>query len=123
MKLNLCTVVTANVEDMRAFYSALLGTEPVSYRDSYFEYVLGATAFAIWREEEYLAYHAGSGQTLGSGGMLLEFEVEDVDSEYDRLRELGFVPLEFPDTKPWGHRNFSLLDPDGHTIVLYTVVE
>jgi uncharacterized glyoxalase superfamily protein PhnB len=123
VKLNLCTVVTGNIEEMRAFYSALLGTEPVSHRNNYFAYTLGATALALWREEEYLAYHSGSGQPLKGGGVLLELEVEDVDSEYSRLRELGLAPLEFPETKPWGHRNFSLLDPDGHTVVLYSTEE
>lgn len=52
----------------------------------------------------------------------LEFIVEDVDAEYERLREhVGEVVTE-PTTMPWGNRALLFRDPDGNLVNLFTPV-
>ncbi|MDN5795525.1 MAG: VOC family protein [Intrasporangium sp.] len=53
-------------------------------------------------------------------GLLVVFTVEDIDTEYDRLRgeDVSIVtPLE---TEPWGERYFQMSDPNG---VVYQLVQ
>ena len=48
----------------------------------------------------------------------LMFEVDNVDEEYDRLKQSG-MQIEFtlePTTFPWGARAFSFQDPDGNNV-------
>ena len=48
----------------------------------------------------------------------LMYEVDDVDEEYKRLKQLD-IQIEFvqePTTFPWGVRSFSFKDPDGNNI-------
>ncbi len=51
-----------------------------------------------------------------SSGLILNFEVDDVDAEYRRLQQQGVnFLLELRD-EPWGQRHFILADPAGNLI-------
>ncbi|MEU0545708.1 VOC family protein [Nocardia sp. NPDC005978] len=51
-------------------------------------------------------------------GLLVVFVVEDIDSEYERVRAEG-VTIETPiETEPWGERYFQMTDPNGVVIQL-----
>ncbi|MEV0435223.1 MULTISPECIES: VOC family protein [Nocardia] len=51
-------------------------------------------------------------------GVLVVFVVDDIDSEYERLRGAG-VPIETPiETEEWGERYFQMTDPNGVVIQL-----
>ena len=55
-------------------------------------------------------------------GMELSYEVDDVDGWYRWVREKGLsIRGELAD-KPWGHRSFSLTDPDGIKVILYSII-
>lgn len=48
-----------------------------------------------------------------AAGVIVAFEVDDIDAEYARLREAG-VPITTPlQTEPWGERFFQVADPNG----------
>ncbi len=58
--------------------------------------------------------------TFNGAGVMLNFKVEDVDEEHKRLTELGLetaMPLE---DHPWGDRGFSIIDPIGNAIYIYS---
>lgn len=46
-------------------------------------------------------------------GLLLNFEVDDVDAEYTRLVEAGLETVLSLRDEPWGQRHFILRGPDG----------
>ena len=51
---------------------------------------------------------------------MLNFKVDDVDSEYSRLTKEQLevaMPLE---DHPWGDRGFSVIDPIGNTVYIYS---
>ena len=52
----------------------------------------------------------------------LAYEVDGVDEQYRRVQEKG-LPIrgELAD-KPWGHRSFSVTDPDGIKVILYSTI-
>ena len=57
-----------------------------------------------------------------AGHCFLEFEVADVDQEYQRLQALNVAVIKPPTTQPWGLRSVWLLDPDGHKIHFFAQV-
>lgn len=56
------------------------------------------------------------------GGLILNFEVDDVDAEYDRLRAAGLpIHLELC-SEDFGQRHFITSDPNGIHIDVITVI-
>jgi catechol 2,3-dioxygenase-like lactoylglutathione lyase family enzyme len=47
-------------------------------------------------------------------GVELVLEVDDLAAEYDHVRVTGRPVDEEPTDRPWGLRDFRLLDPDGY---------
>jgi catechol 2,3-dioxygenase-like lactoylglutathione lyase family enzyme len=62
----------------------------------------------------------GPSHTAG-GGPFAAVEVDDVGALHARVTAKG-VPLHYPlEDKPWGHRGFSVLDPNGVELAFYSV--
>ncbi len=58
--------------------------------------------------------------TFSGTGVILNFKVDNVDAEHTRLIEAGLqitMPLE---NHPWGDRGFSVTDPIGNSIYIYS---
>jgi catechol 2,3-dioxygenase-like lactoylglutathione lyase family enzyme len=76
-------------------------------------------------EEPVAGFHFGTGYLVihkdhrdekmrrYAGGMHVEVRVDDIDSEYARLKAAGIQVSELHD-RPWGERNFRFEDPDGY---------
>ncbi len=61
------------------------------------------------------------GMALFSGaGVMLNFQVDDVDSEHSRLTGEGLPEVMPLDDHPWGDRGFSVTDPIGIAIYIYS---
>jgi uncharacterized glyoxalase superfamily protein PhnB len=123
MKLALVTIVTANLEPMRTFYQKVLQVEPQIYRGNYVEFPMEAGTLALWRQSEWEAFGITSMRGAANQSVLIEFEVEDVDREYTRLKALPMAWVQEVTTQPWGHRAFYVRDPDGNILNVHTVVE
>ena len=62
----------------------------------------------------------GAMPTFSGSGVMLNFKVDDVDAEHARLLEAGVqtaMPLE---DHPWGDRGFSVIDPIGNSVYIYS---
>jgi uncharacterized glyoxalase superfamily protein PhnB len=123
MKLALVTVITANLEPMRAFYQEVLQVEPQISRGNYIEFPLEAGTLALWRQSEFEAFGIAPMRGAANHSVLIEFEVEDVDGEYARLKGLQLEWVQELTTQPWGHRAFYVRDPDGNVLNFHTTVE
>jgi catechol 2,3-dioxygenase-like lactoylglutathione lyase family enzyme len=121
-KLTYACVLTRSVERLEAFYRAVLQIEPSAPRDTYREFNTPPGIFSLWSLDEFLdiATAAANGP-VQSGSVMLEFQVDDVDREYERLQSLGvdFV-LAPPTTLAWGNRSIYFRDPDGNLINFFT---
>ena len=123
MKLALVTIVTANLERMHTFYQEVLRIEPQVYRGNYVEFTMDAGTLALWRESESEAFVTVPMRGAANHSVLIEFEVEDVDGEYTRLKGLQMEWVQELTTQPWGHRAFYVRDPDGNVLNFHTAVE
>jgi len=52
----------------------------------------------------------------GTGTFTIGFNVEDVDTQYERIRAIGAEFVSRPTTWPWGARSMLFRDPDGNII-------
>ena len=55
-------------------------------------------------------------------GMYMYFEVENVDSFYQSLKEKNIATSSEPRDWPWGKREFAVKDPDGYRLIFFSNV-
>ena len=115
-------LITDDVSGLAAFYERITGT-PVEWSTPDFaELRTPAGTLAIGSTRTVALFGAGSARPADNHTAILEFLVDDVDAEYDRIRQ---VPTEFvnePTTMPWGNRSLLIRDPDRNLVNLFTPV-
>jgi uncharacterized glyoxalase superfamily protein PhnB len=62
----------------------------------------------------------GNMPIYGGTGVTLNFKVDDVDAEYVRLAEAGLKSVMPLEDHPWGDSGFSVADPIGNSIYIYS---
>src|SRR5690348_3428004 len=105
-RLAYSVILTNDIERLAAFYTAVLQTEP-QWNGAYAEFSTGHASFTLWSVDAY-AEIAGAAALprLGTGAIMLEFEVPDVDAEHVRLQRLAEFKIDFviaPTTMAWGN--------------------
>ena len=111
-------LISGDVRKLSAFYAELLGA-PVEGDES-FAIVRGQGAMlSVFSRAGMEAMVPGSMADAGSGNFTIEFEVDDVDSRYEKLAGSDVQVLKPPTTQPWGRRSLWLRDPDGNIINFY----
>lgn len=111
-------IVTDDVDRLTAFYEHVTGltaTRPVPVFAE-FRTTAGTLAISSSQLTDSL-YDEGVVRAASNRTVFLEFQVPDVDAEFDRLRALEFVQQ--PTTMPWGNRSAVLRDPDGNLVNLF----
>lgn len=110
MKLGEVGLLTNDVVRLADFYKLLLKAENGS-NDSVHQTIIG--------EETMLTiYNDGTVKNNKNQNICLVFTVSDIESEYEKLVNLGVEIIEEPELRPWGAKNISLYDPDGNIIYL-----
>lgn len=67
-------------------------------------------------------YNNGDVKDSKNENISIAFTVDDVDEEFERLKQLGVQIKEPPTTRPWGARNMLFYDPDGNLVVFRSFV-
>ncbi len=52
--------------------------------------------------------------------IIIEFRVNDVDKEYEKLKTVVSAFVKEPTTMPWGNRSVLFRDPDGNLVNFFT---
>jgi predicted enzyme related to lactoylglutathione lyase len=112
------SIHTDNVPRLVDFYSRVLGLK-----------AQGDDVHAVFTEANLSIWNPGMINKdkfkTSQRFFTLMFEVDDVDEEYDRLKNSGMeiVFNSQPATYPWGARAFGFKDPDGNNIDFLTPVK
>lgn len=67
-------------------------------------------------------FGAGAARPADNHSAIIEFRVDDVDQEYERLEKVISDFVQRPTTPPWGNRSLLFRDPDGNLINFFTPV-
>lgn len=110
------TISTSKLQESKEFYMRHFGFELVYESDWYIELIApglktAGISFTLPQREE--------GEFFNGKGLILSFEVEDVDAEYQRLKTAGLVKHQKIADKPWGERSFVVDDPNGIHLYIY----
>ncbi len=120
MRLVQARIVTDDVEGLAAFYAKLVAAE-VPLNEYYVEIQAGPATigFSKRRFTEYCEDDAAQ-QDGRRCRLVLDFEVTDVDREYQRVAALGVEWVMAPTTQPWGNRSMIFKDPDGNLVNVFS---
>ena len=121
MRFNGICLVTRDVLRLRSFYAAILQVEAEG-DDTFTMLSTQGAALSIFAEEGMERMVPGSMQDSGCGRYTLEFEVEDVDREFERLKALAVIFVKPPTTQTWGRRSVWFRDLDGNIINFFARV-
>lgn len=115
-------IITADVLQLVTFYELVTGCTAVWGNELFAEIPTAVGTLAIGSDKTVPLFGAGSAEPAANRTAIIEFIVDDVDAEYERLR--GQVPevVTEPTTMPWGNRALLFRDPDGNLVNLFTPV-
>lgn len=119
MRLQQTRLVTTDVARLTAFYEAVTGAPKGRHADGYVEFASAAEGLAISGSRAQQAYGEGVVAAAQNRSAILDFEVADVDAEYERLKPIVDDWVMSPTVMPWGNRAILFRDPDGNLINMF----
>jgi catechol-2,3-dioxygenase len=120
MNFNLTTIITQSLEQMSDFYQQILQIEPQVFRDNYMMFTTDTASLALWRQSEAEQFGLGVMRSAANASLLIEFEVDNIDAEYQRLQCLPVEWVQQLITFPWEMRAFYIRDPEGNVVNFYS---
>lgn len=109
------TISTNKLQESKVFYMEHFDFQLLYESDWYIELIArdlaSGISFTLPQREE--------GEFFNGKGLIISFEVDDVDAEYDRLKAEGLNIYQEMQDKPWGERSFVINDPNGIHIYIY----
>lgn len=121
MKLASTRLIVSDLKAVVSFYETVTGISAVWLAPVFAEIVTPSAALAIGGVQTVPLFSEGSAEPAANRTAILEFMVDDVDAEYERLKPLVEVVQE-PKTMPWGNRAAQFRDPEGTLVSLFTPV-
>lgn len=122
MKFVSARIITADVNRLVAFYELVTGVSAAWGNELFAEIPTAVGTLAIGSVKTVPLFGAGSAEPGANRSAILEFIVDDVDADYERLREHLTEVVTVPTTMPWGNRALLFRDPDGNLVNLFTPV-
>jgi len=107
--------VTSDVDACREFYQRYFSAKVIFDAGWYVNLRIDGDGPSI----QFMQPQGGA-PTFDGTGIMLNFNVQDVDEEHTRLTAAGLqtaMPLE---DHPWGDRGFSIIDPVGNSIYIHS---
>jgi uncharacterized glyoxalase superfamily protein PhnB len=118
MKFASTRLIAADIKTMVSFYEMVTGLSAEWLAPVFAEIVTPAATLAIGSAETVALWQAGSAEPGANRTAYIEFQVENIDSEYARLKDK--VPLVHElKTMPWGNKTFQFRDPEGTAVSLF----
>lgn len=122
MKFISTRIITADVNRLVDFYELVTQISATWGNELFAEIPTPVGTLAIGSDKTVPLFGAGSAEPAANRSAILEFIVDDVDAEYERLRGHVSEVVTEPTTMPWGNRALLFRDPDGNLVNLFTPV-
>lgn len=115
-------IITDRVQRLVEFYEHVIGASAAWSTPDFAELVTPSCTLAIASTRTVALFGADSARPADNHTVIIEFRVDDVDQEYQRLAHLLDEFVQQPTTMPWGNRSLLFRDPDGNLINFFTPV-
>lgn len=118
MKFASTRLIARDIKAMVAFYEMVTGLTADWLAPVFAEIVTPRGTLAIGALDTVALWQDGAAEPGHNRTAILEFQVEDIDADYARLKDK--VPLVHElKTMPWGNTTFQFRDPEGTAVSLY----
>jgi catechol 2,3-dioxygenase-like lactoylglutathione lyase family enzyme len=122
MDLASIRMITDDLERVVQFYERITGVAAVRYTPVFAELIMPSCTLAIGHTHTTQLFGEDSARPADNHTVIIEFRVDDVDKEYERLKPLVSEWVQEPATMPWGNRSILFRDPDGNLVNFFTPV-
>jgi uncharacterized glyoxalase superfamily protein PhnB len=120
MTLKQTRLVTTDVAKLTRFYESVSQAKAEVLSSGYAQFHNEpCKGLAIVELASTQAYGDGVAEAGANRSVILDFEVADVDAEYERLQEIVSDWVMSPKVMPWGARAIVFRDPDGNLVNIY----
>jgi predicted enzyme related to lactoylglutathione lyase len=114
-------MISDDLDPIVRFYEQVTGVPAVWPAPVFAEVRMPSCTIAFGHTETAQLFN-NSARPADNHTVIIEFLVEDVDEEFERLRTLVGEWVQEPTTMPWGNRSILFRDPDGNLVNLFTPV-
>lgn len=118
MKFAYTRLITDNLQGLAAFYEKLLRVAPEG-NAAFLAFRLDGADLGLFSRAAADKVHGGEWSPGQNRSTIVEFLVDDVDAEHERIKEFVVDWLHGPKDMPWGNRSMMFRDPDGNAVNIY----
>jgi predicted enzyme related to lactoylglutathione lyase len=115
-------IITDDLDRLVRFYEQVTDVSAEHPAPVFAEIVMPGATLAIGHSETVPLFGEGSARAAANHSAIIEFQVDDVETDFERLKEFVVDWVQEPTTLPWGNRSILFRDPDGNLVNLYTPV-
>ncbi|RUS46667.1 VOC family protein [Cohnella sp. AR92] len=115
-------IITDDVDRLVEFYEKVMGVSAERPALVFAELVAPSFTLAIGHSQTTQLFGADSAVAASNRTVMMEFRVDDVEAEYERLKPYVDNWVMEPTTMPWGNRSMLFRDPDGNLLNLFEPV-
>jgi len=115
-------MITDDLERVVQFYEQVTGVAAVRSTPLFAELITPSCTLAFGHTQTTQLFGEDSARAADNHSVIIEFLVDDIDSEYERLKPLVGEWVQKPTTMPWGNRSILFRDPDGNLVNFFTPV-
>lgn len=107
---------TEKVRETKEFYQKYLGAEVTFDCGWYVSLAFGHSAATL----QFMSPQEPEHRLAAGAGLIYNFKVDDVDTEYNKIKAHQ-LPIIMPlEDHPWGDRGFCIQDPNGISLYIYS---
>lgn len=119
MKLASIRLIARDIQAMTHFYEQITRQNATWLAPVFAEIVMQGAVIALGSAQTVALFKEGSAEPAANRTAIIELEVDDVDAEFVRLKDVAEVVHE-PKMMPWGNKAAQFRDPEGSLVSLYT---
>ncbi|WP_308466637.1 VOC family protein [Rathayibacter soli] len=122
--MNLVSVrlITDNIRRLVEFYERALGIAAVWSTEDFAELPTASGTVAIGSTRTVGVFAPGAAHGADNHTAIIEFLVEEVDRDFERLEQWVSDVVTPPTMMPWGNRSAVIRDPDGNLLNFFAPV-
>jgi predicted enzyme related to lactoylglutathione lyase len=121
MRLASARLIARDIKALVSFYEKLTGQKAEWLAPVFAEIVTPGATLAFGAAETVALFKEGSAEPASNRTAIVEFQVEDVQAEFARLKDEVEVVHE-PKMMLWGNRAAQFRDPEGTLVGIYTPI-